>query len=41
MYVISTPMDEAVIDAVIGEFEDALQLIKPYAAEIRPELIAK
>jgi len=41
MYVISTPMDEAIIDEVIAEFEGALQVIKPYAAEIKPELITK
>jgi len=41
MYVISTVMDEAIIDKVIAEFEGALEVIKPYAAEINPELIAK
>jgi len=41
MYVISTPMDHAIIDKVVAEFEGALELIKPYAAEINPELIAK
>jgi glutamate-1-semialdehyde 2,1-aminomutase len=41
MYVISTPMDEAVIDEVVDAFEGALQLIKPYVAETRPELITK
>lgn len=41
MWVISTPMDEAVIDRVIAEFEAALDLIKPYAAEIEPELVTR
>jgi glutamate-1-semialdehyde 2,1-aminomutase len=41
MYVISTPMDEAVIDKVVGEFEGALQVIRPYVAETRPELVTK
>ena len=41
MYVISTPMDEAVIDEVVAEFEGALEVIKPYVAEIKPELITK
>ncbi len=41
MYVISTVMDEAIIDKVVAEFEGALEVIKPYAAEINPELIAK
>ena len=41
MYVISTPMDEQVIDKVVEEFEGALQVIKPHVAETKPELIAK
>ena len=41
MYVISTPMDEAIIDKVIEEFAGALQLIKPYVAETKPELVTK
>ncbi len=41
MYVISTPMDEAIIDRVVEEFEGALQVIKPYVAEIKPALITK
>ena len=41
MYVISTPMDEPIIDRVIEEFEGALEVIKPYAAEINPELITR
>jgi glutamate-1-semialdehyde 2,1-aminomutase len=41
MYVISTPMDEAIIDRVIEEFEGALEVIKPYLAETRPELVSK
>ncbi len=41
MYVISTPMDEPIVDKVIEEFEGALEMIKPYAAEINPELITK
>ena len=41
MYVISTPMDEPIIDKVIEEFEGALEAIKPYAAEINPELITR
>jgi glutamate-1-semialdehyde 2,1-aminomutase len=41
MYVISTPMDEAIIDKVVEEFAGALQLIKPYVAETKPELVTK
>jgi glutamate-1-semialdehyde 2,1-aminomutase len=41
MYVVSTPMDEAIIDKVVEAFEGALQLIKPYVAETKPELLAK
>jgi glutamate-1-semialdehyde 2,1-aminomutase len=41
MYVISTPMDEAIVDEVIEEFAGALETIKPYVAEIKPELVAK
>ena len=41
MYVISTPMDEAIIDKVVEEFEGALQVIKPYLAETKPELLTK
>ncbi len=40
MYVISTPMDEAIVDRVVEEFEGALQTIKPYVAENKPALIA-
>jgi glutamate-1-semialdehyde 2,1-aminomutase len=41
MYVISTPMDEAIVDKVIEEFQGALEVIKPYVAEIKPDLITK
>jgi glutamate-1-semialdehyde aminotransferase len=41
MYVVSTPMDEAIIDKVVEEFEGALQVIKPYLAETKPELVTK
>ena len=41
MYVISTPMDEPIIDKVVEEFEGALQLIKPYVAETKPELLTE
>jgi glutamate-1-semialdehyde 2,1-aminomutase len=41
MYVISTPMDEAIVDKVVEAFEGALQLIKPYVAETKPELVTK
>lgn len=41
MYVVSTPMDEAVIDEVVEKFEGALQMIKPYVAETRPQLVTK
>jgi glutamate-1-semialdehyde 2,1-aminomutase len=41
MYVVSTPMDEAIIDKVVEAFEGALQLIKPYVAETKPELVTK
>jgi glutamate-1-semialdehyde 2,1-aminomutase len=41
MYVISTPMDEAIIDKVVEEFEGALQVIKPYLADTKPELVTK
>jgi len=41
MYVLSTPMDEAIIDEVIGAFEGALEVVKPYVAETRPELVTK
>ncbi len=41
MYVISTPMDEAIVDKVIEEFQGALEVIKPYVAETRPELLTK
>jgi len=41
MYVVSTPMDEAIIDKVVAEFEGALEVIKPYVAETKPELVTK
>jgi glutamate-1-semialdehyde 2,1-aminomutase len=39
MFVVSTPMDEAVIDEVVEEFEGALQVIRPYVAATRPEML--
>jgi glutamate-1-semialdehyde 2,1-aminomutase len=41
MHVVSTPMDEGIIDEVVEAFEGALQLIKPYVAETKPELVRK
>jgi glutamate-1-semialdehyde 2,1-aminomutase len=41
MYVISTPMDEATVDTVVAEFQGALEVLKPYVVEIKPELITK
>jgi hypothetical protein len=34
-------MDEAIIDEVIGAFEGALEVVKPYVAETKPELVIK
>jgi glutamate-1-semialdehyde 2,1-aminomutase len=41
MYVISTPMDEAIVDKVVAEFQGALEVLKPYVAETKPELLTK
>ena len=39
MLVISTPMDEAVIDSFLGEFAGALEVVKPYVAEKAQHLL--
>ncbi len=39
MLVISTPMDEAVIDRFLGEFAGALEVVKPYVAEKAQHLL--
>jgi glutamate-1-semialdehyde 2,1-aminomutase len=39
MFVVSTPMAEKEIDRAIKVFESSLKILKPYAAEVAPELI--
>jgi glutamate-1-semialdehyde 2,1-aminomutase len=41
MLVISTPMDENVIDTFLGEFAEALDVVKPYVEEEAPHLLVK
>jgi glutamate-1-semialdehyde 2,1-aminomutase len=41
MYSVSTAMTEREIDQAIASFESTLQLLKPYAAEVAPHLIAR
>ncbi|MBW2061344.1 MAG: hypothetical protein JRI95_07235 [Deltaproteobacteria bacterium] len=40
MFVISTPMTEKEIDKAVKAFESSLEVLKPYAAEAAPGLIA-
>jgi glutamate-1-semialdehyde 2,1-aminomutase len=40
MYAISTPMTETEIDRTVEAFEATLQVLKPYAAKVAPQLIA-
>ncbi|MBL7177328.1 MAG: aspartate aminotransferase family protein [Desulfobacteraceae bacterium] len=39
MFVVSTPMTEKEIDRAVKAFESSLKILKPYAAEVVPELI--
>jgi glutamate-1-semialdehyde 2,1-aminomutase len=39
MFVVSTPMTEKEIDKAIKVFESSLKILKPYAADVVPELI--
>jgi glutamate-1-semialdehyde 2,1-aminomutase len=41
MLVVSTPMDEDVIDTFLGEFVEALNVVKPYVEEKAPHLLAE
>jgi glutamate-1-semialdehyde 2,1-aminomutase len=39
MFVVSTPMTEKEIDKAIKVFESSLKILKPYAAEVVPDVI--
>jgi glutamate-1-semialdehyde aminotransferase len=38
-YAVSTPMTEQHIDRTVAAFSDTLQTLKPYIAEVAPELL--
>jgi glutamate-1-semialdehyde 2,1-aminomutase len=40
MYVLSTPMTEQVVDQVVEAFEGTLEMLRPVAADIFPDLLS-